>query len=343
MKSVSVIVTVYNTEKYLTDCLDSIINQSFEEYEVILINDGSTDSSESICKRYEAEYENIKYIRTENCGPGAARNRGIAISEGEYICFIDSDDYILPEFLQELYTKIKNQRLDCVCCGAVYKTSHISEEVHHIYGDSVLEREQIESEIIASLLNGSKNSTGLSQCWNKMYRADIIKGESIFQDERLTFAEDWLFNIKFFKAAEKIGFIDLCLYVYVRRQSSLSTSFKSKDILNGVYISEDLHELFPDRYKRIDRDMEFVKTQWWSIKRAGRVGGAKQLQAHIRWLYNNETIIEACENINAEDFLSIQLRKQTKRGYVLYCLLAYCIGLIPITKHSISRLIKRLN
>ena len=97
---ISVIIPVYNVEKYLRICLESILNQNFKGYEIILINDGSTDNSLNICREYEKKYSNIIVINEENSGPSAARNKGLEYAKGKYISFIDSDDELLPNYFK---------------------------------------------------------------------------------------------------------------------------------------------------------------------------------------------------------------------------------------------------
>lgn len=105
-------------------------------------------------------------------------------------------------------------------------------------------------------------------------------------------------------------------------------------------ISENLKKWFPERYKCFDRNKSVVETQKWSIQKAGRVGGIKQLHSHIRWLYFNRTIIDACEAVDASDSLSIQLRKQNIEGYVLYSIIAYMKALVPTIKFYVCKLLK---
>ena len=118
---VSVIVPIYNTEKFLRKCIESIVNQTLEEIEIILINDGSTDNSHIVCEEYSRKYpKKIRYINNKNIGCSATRNLGISLAKGEYIAFVDSDDYIEQEMYQEMYEKAKKENLDIVVCGINY-------------------------------------------------------------------------------------------------------------------------------------------------------------------------------------------------------------------------------
>ena len=116
MTKLSVIIPVYNVEEYLNECLDSITNQTLEGIEIICIDDGSTDNSPNLLKEYQKKDQRIKIITKENGGQATARNLGIKEAHGEYIAFIDSDDFIEPEMLEKLYTKAKNNNLDIAMC-----------------------------------------------------------------------------------------------------------------------------------------------------------------------------------------------------------------------------------
>ena len=116
MKLISVIIPIYNTQKYLKKCIDSVESQSYNNVEIILVNDGSTDSSEKIIQPYLQRYENIKYYKKENGGLSDARNFGIDIAQGKFITFIDSDDYISLEYIEYLHQILIGNCADIACC-----------------------------------------------------------------------------------------------------------------------------------------------------------------------------------------------------------------------------------
>ena len=117
---VSVIVPVYNTEKYLRKCLDSLVNQDFSDYEIVIVNDGSTDSSESIINEYVSKYDFIKSFAKANGGLSSARNYGIDKASGNYLAFVDSDDYVESNYLKELYESITKDKSDIAVCEFSY-------------------------------------------------------------------------------------------------------------------------------------------------------------------------------------------------------------------------------
>ncbi len=117
---VSVIVPVYNVEKYLSKCLDSLVNQTLQEIEILLVNDGSLDNSEKIIEKYLKEYQNIKYLKKENGGISSARNYGLKYATGEYIGFVDGDDYVTYDMYEKMYEKAKSSDFDMVACDLNY-------------------------------------------------------------------------------------------------------------------------------------------------------------------------------------------------------------------------------
>ena len=138
MPKISVIVPVYNVEKYLRKCIESILNQTFREFELILVDDGSTDSSGKICDEYALKDSRIKVIHKENGGASSARNAGLDVAKGEYIGFVDSDDWIEMDMYGELYRLIKENNTDISVCGInnikdiKYKNENLKEKIQII-------------------------------------------------------------------------------------------------------------------------------------------------------------------------------------------------------------------
>lgn len=118
MNHISIIIPVYNVKKYLPECFENVIRKSKYNVEILLIDDGSTDGSEQLCDEYASQYDNVKVFHKENGGSGSARNIGLQLATGEYVLFLDSDDYITIEALEDLYEKSNKQRLDILLFGA---------------------------------------------------------------------------------------------------------------------------------------------------------------------------------------------------------------------------------
>ena len=169
---VSVIVPVYNVEVYLRRCLDSIVDQTYTNLEIIVIDDGSTDRSSAICDKFAAEDPRIQVIHQNNQGLSAARNAGLDVCCGDYICFVDSDDWIEPDMVEALYTAVINNTADIACCERyIHKGTIVTEDIC----DRIVIIEDTE-EIINRLLLGYIDT----MVWNKIYKSELFDRELRF-------------------------------------------------------------------------------------------------------------------------------------------------------------------
>ena len=254
MISLSIIVPVYNTEKYLQKCLDSILAQTRKDFEVIVINDGSTDGSARIMQQYEALYpEYIRGIYQENHGIGYTRNKGIESAKGKYIAFIDSDDSIEPEYCQMLLEKMENSDLDLVVCD-YYEVNELTEEkaLFEIadFSDSNLKTEP-------RLLFDINISP-----WNKLYKTELIRTYNITFPEELKY-EDTLFVLKYLCVAKKIGKVNKPLVDYLIRGGGETKTMNSR-VFDIFVIFDELYKYFQEIgiYKNIQEYWE-----WFVINR----------------------------------------------------------------------------
>lgn len=220
---ISVIIPVYNVEAYLEECIESLRNQSLKEIEMIFINDGSRDNSLSILEKYKKIDKRIKIINQTNSGPSNARNRGLQIAKGEYISFIDSDDWIDLEMFKEMYDNAKTNNSDVVICDM----KMIGED-NELYikgmqdNRKIFNKKEIREIIYTSLLSNSQ----FNSMANKIYRKEIIKNNNIKLDSKIFYAEDWLLNMEFFKYCTKVTYINKCFYFYRRGHESSSSGYK---------------------------------------------------------------------------------------------------------------------
>ena len=232
----SIIVPVYNTEQYLEKCLDSLVKQTLKEIEIILINDGSPDNSEVIIKKYLKMYNNIKYIKKDNGGLSSARNEGLKHVQGEYIGFVDSDDYVKVDMFEKMYNKIIKDKSDIVICDMVYELNgkDISDTNFKDFG----------------ILN--KNEAILMYLDNNYFRAHVIN--KIFKKELftgLTFLEGEVYEdvdifYKLLHKSSKISFIDEKLYFY--NQGNFQSITKRKFNLKNIVLLNN-HEKMIEFFK----------------------------------------------------------------------------------------------
>ncbi len=229
--NLSVVVPVYNTDRYLERCLSSLINQTLEDIEIVVVNDGSTDNSLGIIQNFCRNYENIKDITTSNSGISTARRIGIENATSEYICFVDSDDFVAEDFCMELYTAVAINDADCGECG-YYSFSDLRMKTNYIFGDNLtLCREEFNEIIIKNhIIAGSQPSF----MWNKIYRKEIIA--SRVSDYGECALEDYLFNMQYYAGVTKYVYINKPLYYYRGTIDSITKTYNPRlfDILLKV-------------------------------------------------------------------------------------------------------------
>ena len=212
--NISVIIPIYNSEKYLSECLESIINQTFKDIEIICINDGSKDKSKQIIKQYAEKDKRIILINQKNKGAGPARDKGIEISKGEYISFIDSDDFFHFRTLEIAYTNIKK-----------YNSDVIRFQYYQFKNKKKLKiNEKIES---YNIKNFSMSMGWCCVVWNRLWKASIIKKYKIGFG-KLKSGEDNIFNAKNFPFLNNIILLDVKLVYHRNVHKSLSSNYKNK-------------------------------------------------------------------------------------------------------------------
>ncbi len=230
---ISVIVPVYNVEDYLHQCMDSIISQSFKNLEIICVNDGSTDRSYSILEEYKAKDHRIILVNQRNQGVSSARNRGIELSTGEYISFVDPDDYLEKDAFKIASSNLENGDIDILSWG--YKPFP-NPSAWHVNASSPANGVYKNDSV-----NAYFNGKGSVVVWNKLYKAEIIRKNLLF-NEKLQMAEDVAFNMMAFVHANKIKFISDKLYHYrIGRKESLTSISKVEETAkNHQVLFEDI-------------------------------------------------------------------------------------------------------
>ena len=224
MVDISIIIPVYNTEAYLKRCVDSVIMQQNVKLEIILVDDGSTDNSPSICDNYSAKYQFIKSIHISNSGPSTAKNVGYDNAIGNYIAFIDSDDETKPDMFCTMLQSAYKHNADIVCCNYI----QVDEEgnlSHTEYTDKEYVLNQ--DEALKAILTKDKI---YSQCWTKIYRKGTLDKHHIRNTEGLKTDEDFIFNIQAFAKSDIVSIIDKPLYIYTHRTKSLSKDYYKDNI-----------------------------------------------------------------------------------------------------------------
>lgn len=237
---VSIIMPVYNSEKYLSKAIDSVLFQDFDSFELILVDDGSPDQSGLICDSYQERYNNVKVIHKKNGGICSARNAGIDAASGEYIGFCDNDDLYLADLIKDNYNLAKSNHIDLMRYAKIKRLERDDGKVW----ESIAEIEDmfINKNQFAECYNNIRREDTI---WTGLYRREIIEKFHIRFDERFRFgSEDLNFNLQFLKHCERLGFNSKAYYLWTQRDShSTSRNFK-RDYLKKNMINMQLEYEF---------------------------------------------------------------------------------------------------
>ena len=242
----SVIIPVYNVENYLNECLDSVTSQTLDDMEIIFIDDGSTDNSPDILKEYSKKDKRIKIITKENGGQATARNLGIKEAQGEYIAFVDSDDFIEPTMFEKLYTKAKDNNLDIAMCKIATFDNQTEEIKDNVWYYMLGVFRDFEKDIF------NHKDTKEFTChiavtpYNKIYKTTLLKENNILFPEGLIFEDEKFFYDTYLRA-KKVSIVDEFLYYYrINRKGSTVDTIKDNDFSDIVPISKLIRETFKE-------------------------------------------------------------------------------------------------
>ena len=252
---VSIIVPVYNAEKYLRRCVNSIINQTLEEIEIILTDDSSSDSSLKICNETAASDPRIKVIHKKNEGAGMARNAALEIAEGEYIGFVDSDDFVAADMFKTLYEKAKKYNSELVMSGVLFSGGIVfgkeGERVCRTYFDKDThfdtdeKLKELRMGIIGAAPGDADDSKYGMSIWKNLFKREIIKKNNIaFQSEREILSEDALFMIDYISCIHRATGICEAFYNYCRNGDSISKSYKKDRFEKSIVFFGEVEKRF---------------------------------------------------------------------------------------------------
>lgn len=237
---VSIVVPVYNCEKYIMECIESIRNQTYRVFELILINDGSTDSSLEICEYYAGLDDRIRVYSHENIGVAQTRQMGYMKANGRYIAFIDSDDRIKTDYIERLYSAICENGADVVCCNSIDEG---------VVNPAISENQVVEDK--AAFVEAFLNNKRYAYCvWGKLFRRELLKG---IEFPHMKYAEDTYYVTRVFQNAEKVVLLEYAGYYYRDNANGVMRNSKGiqqeKDVLVLYQYVLDLCEsLYPEYY-----------------------------------------------------------------------------------------------
>lgn len=288
---ISVIVPIYNSEQYLCRCVDSILGQSFFDFECLLVNDGSKDGSWDLCKKYEEKDSRIKVLDKVNGGVSSARNMGIDNAVGEWVAFVDSDDSIESDYFEALYSNSESCQLVC---------SYATVE----YPDRTERTEQFEGSFKSDIIEKMFVAFGLrtnSAPWGKLFNRFIIKEKQIHFDNKMNIGEDTLFLLDYIKHIQRVNIINNHSYHYyineaslVRRVNSLDSEYYSylrikqacKDILSenteySIGVSEEMNKMLSAYIRRVLNSLYYN-----NVNRSERVTAIKRIDTDLFCQYH---------------------------------------------------------
>lgn len=245
---VSIIVPIYNSERTLNRCIDSILKQQYKNTEIILVNDGSSDNSLAICQEYAKIDKRIIVIDKQNTGVSDTRNIGIAHASGGFLQFVDSDDWIVENATKVLVERIQKTKCDMVIASFYRVSGEKKAEKSHIDTDKVMNKKEFISHMIKAPANFY-----YGVMWNKLYRSDIIKTHRITCCTDLDWCEDFLFNLDYIRYSESFASLNVPVYYYVKTKNSLvekqctlkniiSMKIKLFDSYKELFESTELYE-----------------------------------------------------------------------------------------------------
>ncbi|WP_191561444.1 glycosyltransferase [Metabacillus idriensis] len=250
---VSVIVPVYNAEEYLLECIESLLSQTLKECEFIFVNDGSNDKSKEIIEKYSINDHRIILLNQTNKGVSKARNLGLSIAKGEYVGFVDADDFVKKDSFEVLYNNAIKKNYDVIISNFESISNSGKFTVSSLLKlNTTYSRNDIINEIIPHLIE----SDHLNSVWNKIYKREIISNNNILFPDHLSLGEDGIFNLLFFKSARSGKYINYSGYYYREVHGSATRNIIKKD-----YFKREIDLFIMDLpFKEIIQDEDRVKS-----------------------------------------------------------------------------------
>lgn len=314
MELITVIVPVYNVEKYIKECVDSLIHQTYRNIEIILVDDGSNDNSSKICDDYAAIDSRIKVIHKENAGLGFARNSGLEIATGKYVTFIDSDDMAERDLVERLMKEVAEKKAD-TCIGGFKRITEDGKVVfQESYAGEVFSGDDVYNKLFARMLGSAPDAHDAIRMsvWNVLYSMDIIRKHNIrFPSERVFISEDIVWDSDYYRYAQAVSVIESTAYRYRITPGSLTRKYKPQMI-------DRICVLYNEMEKRVSADREkitrlqrqfFVNLRVCIRQEKPSVSGntGSECRKNIKKIFNNGTVRSVIESYPIQ---AIQFRQR---------------------------------
>lgn len=297
---VSVIIPVYNSQQYIDECVKSVINQTYSNIEIILVDDGSKDKSGEMCDCWAKMDNRIKVVHKPNAGLGMARNTGLENVTGDYVEFLDSDDYISNDCVETLISQIKNRKAEVVYCKyarfdaeRVYLDTASNSNIRVFSGEDIVENVLLE--MVGSLPYARMDSGFDMSACTALYSMDIINKHTLrFKSEREYISEDLLFNVEFLRSANTVVAVDELLYYYRMNGNSLTTTYNplrfSKDKIMYEYLKNYLGTFLEEKMYMLRVQRYMLARARVCINQIVRAGG-RDISKKIAEVCDDETLV----------------------------------------------------
>lgn len=311
---VSVIVPVYNNVRCLKKCIESIRNQTYQKIQIILVDDGSKDESGRICDEYAVKDSRIEVYHNTNCGVSATRNYGLSKAYGEYIQFVDGDDYILPQMTEKMVLKMAETNSDMIVCNYVKDFQKVKASNRRL--EAVGKYTNVEY-LCHTLRDPGHHYFGV--VWNKLYRSRVIKDNGLQFDNRVNLGEDFIFNLHYWLKCRNVIVIKDSFYIYNKENQATLSNVKhkelsdcEKELSNRKIIFAEYEDAFRKAglYSKMYQKIQF----YWIIFYARQIYGLNH--EYLTWSeeerHNWRRQLENCKEIKNS------LQTVTKKNQILY-------------------------
>lgn len=257
-KTLSIIIPVYNAENFLIDCLNSLVNQSYKNIEIILVDDGSNDNSKKIIQSYMANDSRIVGYFRENSGVSSARNFGIKHSKGEYIAFVDADDWVDLNAFEETINQFNRTNCDVVLFSfiKVFNSTNRIPEILPFLSEEVLDKNRIYNDLILNLISydDETKESIMGAIWRCVFKANLLKQNEILFDAEMHYAEDLIFCLNAFSNCNSISILNKPFYHYRFNTSSVTAQYKSDHFDRQLFVYDKIKELFKNNNDEVLND-----------------------------------------------------------------------------------------
>lgn len=297
---ISIVVPIYNVEKYICQCVDSIIAQSYADIEIILVDDGSVDKCPKICDDYALKDSRIKVIHKENGGLISARKAGVNASNGEYVTFVDGDDFVHQNMYECVAKSIAEHNPDVVVCDFYYNYYDKKDVSEQICTEEFYDKVKLVNEIYPKMLfDGNYYSFGIApNCWSKVFKKDLLVKHLMKVDDRTKMGEDASFTYPILLDANSVSYVNKPLYYYRILPQSMSRGYDKnldKIIFNAYYAIKKCSTECFDIASQLAYYMVYLAN--FVVRNEIKSNEKSKTNTFVNWLFANMDLIDSAKKV----------------------------------------------